>query len=33
MEFDTRFVDGPGWTIWPSRPWDDSGVWSPFQDN
>jgi len=28
--FDTRFVDGPGWTTWPSRPW--SPYWEPYQD-
>jgi prepilin-type N-terminal cleavage/methylation domain-containing protein len=29
--FDTRYVDGPGWTTWPNRPW--TGEWEPYQDN
>ncbi len=28
--FDTRFIDGPGWTIWPARPWKDD--WAEFSD-
>lgn len=28
--FDTRYVDGPGWTIWPARPW--IGLWKQYQD-
>ena len=26
--FDTRYVDGPGWTTWPNRPWVDD--WAPY---
>ena len=29
--FDARYVDGPGWTTWPNRPW--SGVWEQYQDD
>ncbi len=29
--FDTAYVDGPGWTTWPNRPW--SGVWEEYQDD
>jgi type II secretory pathway pseudopilin PulG len=29
--FDTRYVDGPGWTTWPNRPWDGTS-WEPYQD-
>jgi type II secretory pathway pseudopilin PulG len=29
--FDTRYVDGPGWTLWPNRPWDET-PWEPYQD-
>lgn len=25
---DTRFVEGPGWTTWPSRPWE--GFWADY---
>jgi prepilin-type N-terminal cleavage/methylation domain-containing protein len=28
---DTRYVDGPGWTVWPNRPW--SAHWRPYEDN
>ncbi len=28
--YDTRFVDGPGWTIWPGKPWIDD--WAEFND-
>jgi hypothetical protein len=28
--FDTRYVDGPGWTTWPNRPWDGTS-WEPYQ--
>jgi hypothetical protein len=28
--FDTRFVDGPGWTNWPNKPWKDD--WAPYND-
>lgn len=31
--FDTRFIDGPGWTTWPNRPWDDSPTYKPYEDN
>jgi type II secretory pathway pseudopilin PulG len=30
QKFDTRFVDGPGWTTWPNRPWKDG--WAEFSD-
>ncbi|MFQ5805259.1 MAG: type II secretion system protein [Phycisphaerae bacterium] len=30
--FDTTYIDGPGWTTWPSRPWDGT-IWEPYQDN
>lgn len=30
-KFDTRYVDGPGWTIWPNRPWD--GDWAAYTNN
>ncbi len=29
--FDIRYVDSPGWTIWPNRPWDDR--WQQFEGN
>jgi len=29
--FDTHYVDGPGWTLWPNRPWDDP--WAQYQDH
>jgi len=29
--FDTRYVDGAGWTTWPNRPWDGT-IWQPYQD-
>jgi prepilin-type N-terminal cleavage/methylation domain-containing protein len=29
--FDTRYIDGPGWTTWPNRPW--VGPWEEFQDD
>jgi hypothetical protein len=28
--FDTRFVFGSNWTIWPNRPW--KGEWAPYDD-
>jgi hypothetical protein len=28
---DTRFIDGPGWTIWPPRPWTD--FWTQYNDD
>jgi hypothetical protein len=28
LEMDTRFVNGPGWTIWPNHPWE--GNWEPY---
>lgn len=28
MEFDTRWVNGPGWTLWPNHPWE--GDWEPY---
>jgi hypothetical protein len=29
--FDTHYVDGPGWTLWPNRPWE--GPWEQYQDH
>ncbi|MCH8807916.1 MAG: type II secretion system protein [Planctomycetes bacterium] len=28
MEFDTRWLNGAGWTLWPNHPWE--GAWEPF---
>lgn len=28
---DTRYIEGDGWTTWPSRPW--GGDWTAYQDN
>jgi prepilin-type N-terminal cleavage/methylation domain-containing protein len=31
--FDTRYVDGPGWTTWPNRPWGETYEnWTDYQD-
>jgi prepilin-type N-terminal cleavage/methylation domain-containing protein len=30
-KFDTRFIDGTGWTYWPNRPWLDD--WAPYSFN
>ena len=30
--FDTAYVDGPGWTTWPNRPWDGT-IWEAYQNN
>jgi prepilin-type N-terminal cleavage/methylation domain-containing protein len=29
-KYDTRYVDGTGWTIWPARPWEDD--WAQYSD-
>jgi hypothetical protein len=29
--FDTRYIDGPGWTTWPNHPWLDG--WAEFDLN
>jgi prepilin-type N-terminal cleavage/methylation domain-containing protein len=29
--FDSRYIDGPGWTTWPNRPW--SAYWHEYEDN
>lgn len=29
--FDTRYVDGPGWTTWPNKPWIE--VWEQYTYN
>jgi prepilin-type N-terminal cleavage/methylation domain-containing protein len=29
--FDTAYIDGPGWTTWPNRPW--VGPWEQYQAN
>jgi prepilin-type N-terminal cleavage/methylation domain-containing protein len=31
QRFDTRYVDGPGWTLWPNRPWTGT-IWEPYQE-
>lgn len=31
QHFDTAYVDGPGWTLWPNRPWIE--YWEAYQDN
>ncbi len=31
QKFDTRYVDGPGWTTWPNKPWQ--GGWAQFNDD
>ena len=28
--FNTRYISGPNWTIWPTRPW--YGEWEPYSD-
>jgi hypothetical protein len=30
-QLDTRYVDGPGWTVWPNRPW--SAYWREYEGN
>jgi type II secretory pathway pseudopilin PulG len=30
--FDTAYIDGPGWSTWPNRPWDGT-PWEQYQDN
>ena len=30
QSYDTRFIDGPGWTTWPNRPWTD--FWQNYND-
>ena len=32
QSFDTNYVDGPGWSAWPNRPWDGSN-WEAYQNN
>ncbi len=27
--YDTTYIDGPGWTTWPSRPWEDP--WKQYE--
>lgn len=29
--FDTHYVDGPGWSVWPARPW--AAPWDAYQNN
>jgi hypothetical protein len=29
--FDTTYIDGPGWTIWPNRPWPE--FWQSYENN
>jgi prepilin-type N-terminal cleavage/methylation domain-containing protein len=29
--YDTRYIDGPGWTTWPNRPW--LAYWQEWEDN
>lgn len=28
---ETAFIDGPGWTSWPNRPWTGSPKWGDYQ--
>lgn len=28
---DTRYIDGPGWSVWPNRPW--SAYWREYEDD
>jgi prepilin-type N-terminal cleavage/methylation domain-containing protein len=28
--FDTTYIDGPGWTTWPNKPWND--YWHPYEE-
>lgn len=30
MQMDTRYSDGPGWTTWPTKPWE--GNWAQYND-
>ncbi len=30
-KYDTRYVDGSGWTTWPNKPWE--GAWAQFNDD
>jgi prepilin-type N-terminal cleavage/methylation domain-containing protein len=30
-QFDARYIDGPGWSVWPNRPW--SAYWKEYEDN
>ncbi len=30
--FETEYVDGPGWTLWPNRPWDGT-PWEEYQEH
>jgi hypothetical protein len=30
-KFDTRYIDGPGWTTWPNKPWTDG--WAQYADD
>ena len=32
QSFDTNYVDGPGWSVWPNRPWDGTN-WEAYQNN
>lgn len=29
--YDTRYIFGKGWTVWPNKPW--TGRWAAYQDN
>lgn len=29
--YDTRYVNGPGWTMWPNQPWE--GDWAQYNNN
>lgn len=29
--YDTRYPDGPGWTCWPTKPWEDD--WAAYNDD
>ena len=28
--YDTRYVEGPGWSVWPNRPWSE--YWKDYED-
>jgi hypothetical protein len=30
--FDVHYIDGPGWSLWPNRPWNET-IWEQYQDN
>ncbi len=32
-QFDTRYIDGPGWTTFPNRPWTGSPRYAAYENN